>query len=915
VASLRAGIIGAAVVLAGSMACRAREKPRAHAVASEEASAAAPVLRAQDVEFAGCAVVLAGPRCELREARELTFWAPLGLPLEASSDRGVVPLRGLTSVDSGTRCDLRVPEGASYVELRAKGGTGGLRLPVTAAKPVPVLVQAAALRAQGKYAEAHELLRSQANAVPADLRDRADALSARLLLSESDYDGAARGLRASFEAAAAAGRSSDAVYDATALAYVLTANLHDYAAARDVLARADQVAARDPASAALLPHYRGLLALETGDLRAALALFREASRRTERLGLREHEQLARQKEAETLALLGRQDEAIETQRRALEHVPEGNACRQVDAHEQLLWLAILARPEQGSALAALAQRSSAAAERELAACASPWRTRNHAINRGLLALQLGERDAAAAALATIDHLQGGQDAPLSTWALELRGRVALALRRPKDALVAFQHALALSQRAGLWDNEHLAQVGIGRSFEALGRVQPAIDAYSAADTLMGRLLGSIPLGEGQAGFLHEREAGTEQLVALLVQRGKPEQALAVARRARARVMQSVSHAARLERMDAGTRARFEAAIARYRSERARIEHEQAEAWKLPADRLAASQAAFARQHTAALEALDAAHALLQGGLDPSAAPPELGAGKALLAYFPAGSNVIAFVARGDKTTARVLPGVDVQASPAALGAALLAPLAAELEGAPRIRVITHAALARLDVHAFELDGAPAITRYAFAYGLDGAPQSAARTAGGAVVVADPTGDLPASAREGSAVVRALGAAPVKLLMREQATRATVIDALAGASLFHYAGHGQFAGTEGIDSGLRLSDGQLSLGDILSLRAAPGLVVLSACEGARADGPGFAGGLSLAQAFIAAGVPAVIASTRPVADDVARALVEAFYAARARDPKGDAVAALRSAQIALRTLSPSADWASFRALVP
>ena len=137
-------------------------------------------------------------------------------------------------------------------------------------------------------------------------------------------------------------------------------------------------------------------------------------------------------------------------------------------------------------------------------------------------------------------------------------------------------------------------------------------------------------------------------------------------------------------------------------------------------------------------------------------------------------------------------------------------------------------------------------------------------------------------------------------------------ALAKAALFHYAGHGQFAGTEGIDSGLQLADGQLSLGDILALPAAPRLVVLSACEGARAEGPGFAGGLSVAEAFIAAGVREVVASTRPVADDAARALVTAFYAARAGDPEANAAARCAGLNCAAQE-QPDADWASFRLL--
>ena len=72
---------------------------------------------------------------------------------------------------------------------------------------------------------------------------------------------------------------------------------------------------------------------------------------------------------------------------------------------------------------------------------------------------------------------------------------------------------------------------------------------------------------------------------------------------------------------------------------------------------------------------------------------------------------------------------------------------------------------------------------------------------------------------------------------------------------------------------------------------------------------------MAEAFIAAGVRAVVASTRPVDDAVARALVEAFYTALAADLDHSAANALRVAQLGLRAERPAADWASFRVLVP
>jgi CHAT domain-containing protein len=54
---------------------------------------------------------------------------------------------------------------------------------------------------------------------------------------------------------------------------------------------------------------------------------------------------------------------------------------------------------------------------------------------------------------------------------------------------------------------------------------------------------------------------------------------------------------------------------------------------------------------------------------------------------------------------------------------------------------------------------------------------------------------------------------------------------------------------------------------------------------------------------------VLAAARPVADGTAATLVDAFY--RAWSGTTSASAALRTAQLALRTQDPAADWASFR----
>ena len=70
-------------------------------------------------------------------------------------------------------------------------------------------------------------------------------------------------------------------------------------------------------------------------------------------------------------------------------------------------------------------------------------------------------------------------------------------------------------------------------------------------------------------------------------------------------------------------------------------------------------------------------------------------------------------------------------------------------------------------------------------------------------------------------------------------------------------------------------------------------------------------VGLAQAFLAAGAEAVVASTRPIKDTLGRAFAKQLYAAPG-DTLGSRFAA---AQRALRAGGADEDWSSFRLMVP
>ena len=132
--------------------------------------------------------------------------------------------------------------------------------------------------------------------------------------------------------------------------------------------------------------------------------------------------------------------------------------------------------------------------------------------------------------------------------------------------------------------------------------------------------------------------------------------------------------------------------------------------------------------------------------------------------------------------------------------------------------------------------------------------------------------------------------------------------------------GRSAVGEGIASALHLARGeQMLLGDVLTAPRVPSWVVLSACDAARGGVQPLTArtpvGWGLAQAFVAAGSHAVVAPTRPVLDQTATAMMNAFYGALGSSSAPSVTEALRLAQIEVSREQPDADWSSFRVLVP
>jgi tetratricopeptide (TPR) repeat protein len=139
---------------------------------------------------------------------------------------------------------------------------------------------------------------------------------------------------------------------------------------------------------------------------------------------------------------------------------------------------------------------------------------------------------------------------------------------------------------------------------------------------------------------------------------------------------------------------------------------------------------------------------------------------------------------------------------------------------------------------------------------------------------------------------------------------------AEAGVLHLAAHARIDDQHPWRSGLRLApaageEGVIRAAEVASMRLPACLAFLSGCDTAGGRVLSGEGVLGLTGAFLAAGVPAVVATLRPVDDRATVRLVEAFYDALARGET--AAGALRRAQNDVRkdpATSHASYWSSF-----
>ncbi len=198
-----------------------------------------------------------------------------------------------------------------------------------------------------------------------------------------------------------------------------------------------------------------------------------------------------------------------------------------------------------------------------------------------------------------------------------------------------------------------------------------------------------------------------------------------------------------------------------------------------------------------------------------------------------------------------------------------------------------------------------------AQSLSAAQEIATRTPADSILAIDnPTQDLKNSEREVHAAIANFQQRTV--LRHTEATIEAVRSALADisersqlseASIVHFSCHGKAELTDPLNSGLQMSDGLLTLRDILALnlsdRGGVRLAILSACETGLSGIENADEAISLPTGLLQAGVAGVIASLWSVSDLSTMLLLTKFYDFWRGDQALPPAQALRQAQIWLR----------------
>ena len=884
-----------------------------------------------EVEFSGCTSISRGPVCRVSPSTSLTVWIKNepNDELTFSTDRKNLPLepRNPEIVQGGKRYIFELPERARYIRIESRRH-GRWLLNLARESENKIIELAKKQRAEGKYAEATHLLLKELTTLSEPIRAAALSLLARLFLQQNKIEPAIEHFRRALLLHHRGGRIGAEVSDATALAYTLIYNGKRFAEARKVLTSVEPV----PKGAALLQLYMnnvgGLLATTTGDLRLAHDRIVMAAEIAQRHGLPTLIKHTSKAVAVVYEKLGRYREAFEMYEEMwLQEKGEAPPCTKAWLLNAMGWVWVSAmeagEKDVPDPIPWLEQAVSTFTQKCLE---NPSDLVNAHLSLALAYLHRQQPERATKILEESTKYGQGYVLRNQLWKIDVEARIALINHHPAEAKRLFARLLRRSQEVLDFEGEWRATLGIAQSLERKGRLKKSLEKYEEAAKMLGQGALRVALDEGRAAFLAERQKATERHVALLLRMKEYGRASDVVRETRSRALRTIFQIS--ARRGSGTK--WDDSLATYWKKRDKLLVSLSNERDLPVEYLKPARQRLEKQRLELNQILDAALSGMPSEISEGSQSPRLpapGPLELILTYFEIDGKWYGFAADQEQVTLSALETLTAGLDFDTLSRRLLLPFAKQIGSSRRLRIVPHGFLEDVDFHKLIWNGDIILSTKQIVYGLDilanrkGLNGSHDRKDTGALhaaIVVDPDGNLDASRKEGEIVKKALQQTQMKQkyvithLEQDQAKHSAVRAVLKHADLFHFSGHAAYRGYEGWDSALLLSlNDEFSLRDILALGRTPPLVFLNACESSKTD-TGEVTALNLARAFVVAGSQRVIASTRPLPDDLAYLFAGYFYDYYKKSTFDEA---FRRAQATLAAEKPDADWASLRLIVP
>ena len=855
-----------------------------------------PVAPSTDVLFTGCYDVTMDAVCQVRHPATLTAWFARGAePVRVDGRTVEPPAITRTQIDGGERMTLNVPRDARRVELGR-----GLSLAIAQAPRHPELA------ATGDLDERAALDRLEALAQREALAADAYSALARRHLGAGRLDDGMRALRLARDAYRQRGLWLSAMYESSTLSYHLLHRQRDFSGAAAELEHAERSGIVSADERYFLAYHRALIAFNSGDARRALRQLEAAATLTRRLGWTRRQAHVDQILAVQLQMLGRRRDATRLLADwSADQLDATTPCERAMLVNNRGWSTLLER--EAVEAAADPTDELERARRDADEHCPVSEQANVRINLALAALQRNDTQTAQRYLDE-SRAGGGLNEPrLVNWAHIVEARIAHRLGDVDRALALYATLATRSADEGAFAMQWRATVGRARALVTAGRIDDALRSFDAARALVSGQIERIPLTEGRESFLAQHDAAWREHVALLLRSGADDTAFQIVRDAKRQTRQGLRLDQKLLAMDAEALGRWHDAVGAYRRSRDALSETAARRRVAPSDQLARLADRQTQQRRATEAQLDAVFALATAASPPRVGPPDPDALTVAFVRLP--TRWAVFATQDGVLTIHTLECETTDRG--ALADCLIAPLQPAILDARALHILAGDDDAALDLAAARLNGQPLIDHLPLRHRLDLPALAEATPSRRALVIADPDGSLTGARQEARAVTGLLRRDAWQLGPTQHISSAAALhEALAGASLFHFAGHARRAGVLGWDSALDLADGRsFRVGDILALDRVPRFVFLSGCDTGAQTQDQSATGTGLGEAFLMRGAQWVIATTRPVRDDTAQRLSTKFYAHWNNGKSPDD--ALRRAQLDVR--ERGGDWAAFRLL--